>query len=538
MLWRKITDQALSTELPKVEELLGEACLPPALQKPHHVMSLNTAIRALHRPEVGIDLAAMQAAQSAAHQRLIFEELLAHHFSLRNARMLRQSESAPQLPLPKAIQAKMINNLGFTLTNAQTRVNAEVARDLVKTIPMMRLVQGDVGSGKTVVAALAMLHAIKNSVQTVLMAPTELLAEQHYQTLLNWFEPLGIEIGWLASKTPAKQKKLTLEKLANGELLVAVGTHALIQEAVQYKQLGLVVIDEQHRFGVDQRLALRNKTPQGIVPHQLVMTATPIPRTLAMSFYADLDVSSIDELPPGRTPVETVVVKSESKRQKVIERVRAACRAGRQVYWVCPLIDESELLSAQAATETEQELTQQLKNLSVGLIHGRMKTKEKELAMQAFRSGDISVLVATTVIEVGVDVPNASLMIIENAERMGLAQLHQLRGRVGRGSEKSFCVLMYQAPLGQHAKERLKILRETNDGFVIAEKDLAMRGAGELLGTRQTGSLSFKVADIIRDQSLLPALDVCAKKMIELNPQNIDSLIQRWVGSREGYANA
>ena len=538
LLWRKITDQALSTALPKVEELLDKQCLPLALQEAHNAMSLSTAIRALHRPEVGVDLIAMQAAQSAAHQRLIFEELLAHHFSLRNARMQRESESAPQLPLPLALQSKLINNLGFTLTNAQTRVNAEVAEDLAKATPMMRLVQGDVGSGKTVVAALAMLHAVESGVQTVLMAPTELLAEQHYQTLQSWFEPLGIELGWLASKTPAKQKKLTLEKLANGELLVAVGTHALIQEAVVYKQLGLVVIDEQHRFGVDQRLALRNKTPQGIVPHQLVMTATPIPRTLAMSFYADLDVSSIDELPPGRKPVETVVVASESKRPQVIERVRAACGEGRQVYWVCPLIDESELLSAQAATETEQELAQQLKSLRVGLVHGRMKPKEKEAAMQAFREGDISVLVATTVIEVGVDVPNASLMIIENAERMGLAQLHQLRGRVGRGSEKSFCVLMYQPPLSQHAKERLKILRETNDGFVIAEKDLQMRGAGELLGTRQTGSLSFKVADIIRDQGLLPELDACAKKMIELNPQNISPLIQRWVGSRENYVNA
>ena len=538
LLWRKITDQALATALPEVEELLDIQCLPPSLQKTHSAMSLSAAIHALHRPEVGVDLEAMQAAQSAAHQRLIFEELLAHHFSLRNARLQRESQSAPQLPQPQAIQTKLINNLGFTLTKAQIRVNHEVAQDLAKATPMMRLVQGDVGSGKTVIAALAMLNAINSGVQTVLMAPTELLADQHYQTLLNWYAPLGIEPGWLASKTPAKQKKRTLEKLASGELLVAVGTHALIQDAVEYKQLGLVVIDEQHRFGVDQRLALRKKTPPGIVPHQLVMTATPIPRTLAMSFYADLDVSSIDELPPGRTPVETVVVASQSKRQQVIERVRAACERGRQVYWVCPLIDESELLSAQAATETEQELSELLKNLRVGLVHGRMKAKEKEAAMQAFRSGDISVLVATTVIEVGVDVPNASLMIIENADRMGLAQLHQLRGRVGRGSEKSFCVLMYQSPLSQHAKERLKVLRETNDGFVIAEKDLEMRGAGELLGTRQTGSLSFKVADIIRDQSLLPELEGSANKMIELNSQNINPLIQRWVGSREAYVNA
>ena len=403
---------------------------------------------------------------------------------------------------------------------------------------MMRLVQGDVGSGKTVVAAFAMLQAVEAGVQSVLMAPTELLAEQHFQTLQSWFLPLGIAVGWLASKTPAKQKRLTLEQLAAGELLIAVGTHALIQEAVSYKQLGLVVIDEQHRFGVDQRLALRNKTPEGRAAHQLVMTATPIPRTLAMSFYADLDVSSIDELPPGRKPVDTVVMPSESKRPEVVERVRIACQNGRQVYWVCPLIDESEVLSAQAATDTEQELSQQLVGLKVGLVHGRMKPKEKEAAMTAFRNAQTDVLVATTVIEVGVDVPNASLMIIENAERMGLAQLHQLRGRVGRGSEKSYCILLYQHPLSQHAKERLKTLRETNDGFVIAEKDLEMRGAGELLGTRQTGSLSFKVADIIRDQALLPELPACAHRLEQSKPDSIPLLIDRWVGSREGYANA
>jgi ATP-dependent DNA helicase RecG len=400
------------------------------------------------------------------------------------------------------------------------------------------LVQGDVGSGKTVVAAAAMLHAAAQNIQCVLMAPTELLAEQHFQTIRGWFEPLGIQLGWLSSKTPVKQKRETLVALANGELLVAVGTHALIQEAVSYRQLGLVVIDEQHRFGVDQRLALRNKTPTGVVPHQLVMTATPIPRTLAMSFYADLEVSSIDELPPGRIPVDTVVIPAASRREEVIERVELACQKGRQVYWVCPLIDESEALSAQAATDTEQELSQRLSGVSVGLVHGRMKSQEKDAVMQAFRNAEIDVLVATTVIEVGVDVPNASLMIIENSERMGLAQLHQLRGRVGRGSEKSFCILLYQTPLSQHAKERLQTLRETNDGFLIAEKDLAMRGAGELLGTRQTGSLSFKVADIIRDQALLPEIEVCANRIVELTPQYIEPLIQRWVGTREGYANA
>jgi len=342
----------------------------------------------------------------------------------------------------------------------------------------------------------------------------------------------------LASKTPAKQKRETLEKLASGELLVAVGTHALIQDAVHYKDLGLVVIDEQHRFGVEQRLALRSKTPAGRVPHQLVMTATPIPRTLAMTFYADLDVSSIDELPPGRKVVDTVVIPAETRRQEVIERVRVACQQGRQVYWVCPLIDESEVLEAQAATDTEQELQQILSGLNIGLVHGRLKPKEKEDVMHAFRTGEIDLLVATTVIEVGVDVPNASLMIIENAERMGLAQLHQLRGRVGRGSEQSFCILLYQTPLSQHAKMRLQTLRETNDGFVIAEKDLEIRGAGELLGTRQTGSISFKVADLVRDQHLLPLIDGCATKVAAKTPEYIEPLIERWVGSKENYVNA
>ncbi|MCL4148837.1 UNVERIFIED_CONTAM: hypothetical protein GTU68_006094 [Idotea baltica] len=433
----------------------------------------------------------MQQANSTAHQRLIVEELLAHHFSLRKSRDLRRTETAPELIPDSKLQKKFSKALGFTLTAAQSRVNQEIEKDLIQAVPAMRLIQGDVGSGKTVVAAVAMLNAVSAGLQTVMMAPTELLADQHFRTLSNWFEPLGIKVGWLASKTPAKQKRATLEALANGELLVAVGTHALIQESVEYHQLCLVVIDEQHRFGVEQRLALRSKTPEGKVPHQLLMTATPIPRTLAMSFYADMDVSSIDELPPGRTPVETVVI-SDTRRAEVVERVRAACQQGRQVYWVCPLIDESEVLEAQAATDVEQELSTALKGVNVGLIHGRLKPKEKEVVMSNFRDAKLDLLVATTVIEVGVDVPNASLMIIENSERMGLAQLHQLRGRVGRGSEKSFCILLYQTPLSQHAKLRLQTLRETNDGFVIAEKDLEIRGAGELLGTRQTGSITFK----------------------------------------------
>ena len=480
----------------------------------------------------------MSEATSTAHQRLIFEELLAHHFSLRQARAVRSANTAPSLPAPPQLLTQFYHQLAFKLTAAQQRVVLELTADLVQATPMMRLMQGDVGSGKTVVAAAAILHAVANGVQSVLMAPTELLSEQHYATLVDWFSPLGIEVAWLASKTPAAQKRKTLEGLANGELLVAVGTHALIQAAVAYKQLGFVVIDEQHRFGVDQRLALRQKTPINVMPHQLAMTATPIPRTLAMSFYADLDVSNLDELPPGRAPVETVVMAAPAKREAVVQRVRAACAAGKQVYWVCPLIDESDLLEAQAANDTALEMSGQFPGLKVGLVHGRLKPKEKEAAMASFRGGDTSLLVATTVIEVGVDVPNASLMVIENAERMGLAQLHQLRGRVGRGSEQSFCILLYQPPLSEQAKHRLQILRETNDGFAIAEKDLEMRGAGEMLGTHQTGSLSLKIADVIRDQALLPHLADSANKMQCHHPEFIQPLIRRWVGSRDTYINA
>jgi len=538
LLWRKMTDQALSVALPSVAELIRPSCLPEELESVYESSSLQQALQALHRPEAGVDIETMLTATGAAHQRLIVEELLAHHFSLRKSRAEREHEKAPRLVINADLESNFLNSLGFRLTNAQARVVNETSNSLNEPLPSMRLVQGDVGSGKTVVAALAMLQAVSSGVQTVLMAPTELLAEQHFKTISEWFNNLGIEVGWLASKTPAKQKRQTLEDLASGKLLVACGTHALIQEAVEYNELGLVVIDEQHRFGVEQRLALRSKTPEGQVPHQLAMTATPIPRTLAMTFYADLDVSSIDELPPGRKLVETVVIPSSSRRKDVIERVRVACNDGRQVYWVCPLIDESEALEAQAATDTEQELKDALKGLKVGLVHGRLKAKEKEHVMSQFRAGEIDLLVATTVIEVGVDVPNASLMIIENAERMGLAQLHQLRGRVGRGSEQSYCILLYQTPLSQHAKKRLQTLRETNDGFIIAEKDLEIRGAGELLGTRQTGSISFKVADIIRDQHLLPLIDGCASKIYKQTPETIDPLIERWVGTKENYVNA
>lgn len=537
-LWRKITDQVLSIGLQLVHEYLKRDFLPAELRQAHEAASLSSALMTLHRPQPGTDLQTMAGAQTAAHQRLIFEELLAHHFSLRQARQRRTAAHAAALAEPTALCAQFQNNLPFQLTAAQQRVIAEIGADLQNHKPMMRLVQGDVGSGKTVVAAQAMLYAVAANAQTVLMAPTELLAEQHFANLSAWFADLGIAVGWLASKTPAAQKKATLKQLANGELLVAVGTHALIQDAVQYKNLHMVVIDEQHRFGVDQRLALREKTAADSVPHQLMMTATPIPRTLAMSFYADLDISSIDELPPGRKPIETVVMAAETRRQDVIERVRVACQSGRQVYWVCSLIDESEVLAAQAATDTEAELTALLPELRVGLVHGRLKTQEKEAVMHAFRDAEIDLLVATTVIEVGVDVPQASLMIIENAERMGLAQLHQLRGRVGRGSEQSYCILLYHKPLSDLAKQRLQIMRETQDGFVIAERDLEMRGAGELLGTRQTGAMSFKIADIIRDQHLLAAVATTADQVSAAAPEVIQPLTERWIGSREGYVNA
>jgi len=421
-LWRKLTDQVLSDALPSINELLDPSVLPKELANVHSSVTLQQALQILHRPKPQADLNELQSATGAAHQRLIIEELLAHHFSLRKSRAARQQDRAPKLPIEKALQQQFLEQLTFTLTKAQQRVVGEVAGDLMMQSPSMRLVQGDVGSGKTVIAAIALLHAVSNQMQGVMMAPTELLAEQHYQTLKEWFEPMGIVVGWLASKTPAKQKRSTLEALKSGEILVAVGTHALIQEAVEYQKLALVIIDEQHRFGVEQRLALRAKTPQNQAPHQLVMTATPIPRTLAMSLYSDLDISSIDELPPGRKVVETVVIPAQSRRADVVERVRVACTQGRQVYWVCALIDESEVLEAQAATDVHVQLQSALAELKIGLVHGRMKPKEKETVMAAFRSGDLDMLVATTVIEVGVDVPNASLMIIENAERMGLAQ--------------------------------------------------------------------------------------------------------------------
>ena len=511
--------------------------VPPALLQPLHLISLRAALLLVHRPPAEADVAALTAGTHPAQKRLAFEELLTHHLSLKRLRAQVREHGAPCLRGDGKLRKALLDGLPFSLTAAQRRVSTEIAADLAHAQPMLRLVQGDVGSGKTIVAAWAALAAIESGFQVALMAPTELLAEQHLRNLQQWLTPLGIEPVWLAGKVKGKARAAALAALA-GDARCVVGTHALMQEGVAFRDLGLVIIDEQHRFGVHQRLALRDKGQEGSrVPHQLVLTATPIPRTLAMTAYADLDVSVIDELPPGRTPVTTVAL-SSSRRAEVIERIRLACAEGRQVYWVCTLIEESEQLEAQAAEVAHAELQTALQGLSIGLVHGRMKAGEKQAVMDAFRAGRISLLVATTVIEVGVDVPNASLMIIENAERLGLAQLHQLRGRVGRGRQASTCVLLYQPPLSALARERLGAMRETSDGFVIAERDLALRGPGELLGTRQTGRLQFRVADLARDAAMLADVQRVGACMLQAHPQACEHLVQRWIGGTARFAGA
>ena len=508
--------------------------LPDELARDYQLAPLDDAIRYLHNPPADADLDELAEGQHWAQHRLAFEELLTHQLSQQRLRESLRSLRAPVLPKAKRLQAQYLANLGFQPTGAQQRVANEIAYDLSQHEPMMRLVQGDVGAGKTVVAALAALQALEAGYQVALMAPTEILAEQHYITFKRWLEPLGIEVAWLAGKLKGKARAASLEQIANGAPMV-VGTHALFQEEVKFKHLALAIIDEQHRFGVQQRLALRKKGVAGeLCPHQLIMTATPIPRTLAMSAYADLDTSVLDELPPGRTPVNTVLV-ADSRRFEVVERVRAACAEGRQAYWVCTLIEESEELTCQAAESTYEELGSALGELRVGLIHGRMKPAEKAEIMALFKAGELQLLVATTVIEVGVDVPNASLMIIENPERLGLAQLHQLRGRVGRGSAVSHCVLLYHPPLSQIGRERLGIMRETNDGFILAEKDLELRGPGEMLGTRQTGLLQFKVADLMRDADLLPAVRDAAQALIARWPEHVSPLLDRWLRHGQQY---
>lgn len=531
--WMKLTEQALSLlQDDGLQELLPEALRP-------NQQSLAQAVRTLHRPPADVDIYRLDQGQHPAQQRLVQEELLAHNLSMLKLRERSNHDKAVPLPATGALLNPFLAALPFKPTGAQQRVMADIGRDIEKPQPMMRLVQGDVGSGKTLVAAMAALQAIENGYQVAMMAPTELLAEQHAINFSQWLEPLGLKVGWLAGKLKGKARAQSLEDIASGSAHMVIGTHAIFQEQVQFHKLALIIIDEQHRFGVHQRLGLREKgISQGFHPHQLIMTATPIPRTLAMTAYADLDTSIIDELPPGRTPVTTVAI-SDSRRQEVIDRVRqAALNDGRQAYWVCTLIEESEVLECQAAEDTCEELRAALPELSIGLVHGRMKSAEKQQVMDSFKRGELKLLVATTVIEVGVDVPNASLMIIENPERLGLAQLHQLRGRVGRGAVASHCVLLYKAPLSHTATKRLGVLRQSNDGFVIAQKDLEIRGPGEVLGTRQTGIADMKVADLVRDQALIPHIQKLARHVMSQAPENVDAIIQRWLGDRQQYVQA
>ena len=508
---------------------MGET-LPDQVMQSQQLPSFEQSLCFLHHPPPEADLNQLQNRSHAAWRRLAFDELLAQQFSMRRHHARRLGQDAPKLPSHHKLTQRFEQQLPFALTSAQSRVLEEIRRDLAQPHPMQRLLQGDVGSGKTVVAALAALQAVENGWQAALMAPTEILAEQHYQKLSGWLAPLGVRVVWLSGSQSKAERTVNIQACADGTAQLAVGTHALFQDKVEFARLALAIVDEQHRFGVHQRLALRNK---GAQPHQLMMSATPIPRTLSMSYYADLDVSVIDELPPGRTPIATKLV-SDMRRDEVIVAVRNACLQGRQAYWVCPLIEESEALQLQTAIDTYELLTQTLPELKVGLVHGRMKPAEKQVVMQAFSSGDIQLLVATTVIEVGVDVPNASLMVIEHAERFGLSQLHQLRGRVGRGAVKSVCILLYQKPLSQTARERLRIIYENTDGFEIARADLHLRGPGEFLGVRQSGVPMLKIADLERDADLLEAARDWADKLLR-QPAVAERHLQRWLGHAEEY---
>ncbi len=523
--WRNLCSQALAR--------LSRQ--PPAdlLPSTHSQgFSLVEALHYLHAPPPDAPLTLLQDGRHPAQLRLALEELTAHHLALLRLRQQQQSVSAPRLPPQPASHTALLEGLPFTPTGAQQRVIAEISRDLASATPMLRLLQGDVGSGKTLVAAAAALQAISNGFQVAVMAPTEILAEQHRQNFASWLSPLGHTTHILTGKTKGKLRRETLAALADGSASLVVGTHALFQSEVEFLRLGLVVVDEQHRFGVHQRLSLTDKaTGDSGRPHQLVMTATPIPRTLSMVAYADLDCSVIDELPPGRQPVSTVLIDS-ARRAQIVERVAQACRDGRQAYWVCTLVEDSDALQAQAAESTAAALAEELPGLRIGLIHGRLPAKEKEAVMAAFKAGELALLVATTVIEVGVDVPNASLMVIENPERLGLAQLHQLRGRVGRGQAASHCVLLYQSPLSQQAKRRLSAMRESNDGFYIAEQDLALRGPGEVLGTRQTGDMSFRIADLALHADLLERA-----QDIAVSASAADQLIERWTGEKQRFAS-
>ena len=532
---RKLVGQALALvgqqrlagfDEPLSDEMLDKLGMP----------ALTQALSTVHQPSPGEDTALLKAGRHNAQRRLAFEELLVQQLGFFRSRRRRRKLQAPVLNSPGRRVAAFLASLPYQLTTAQQNVIDDICRDLGQNQPMRRLLQGDVGSGKTVVAAVAAVMAADAGYQAAVMAPTEILAEQHYRTFSDWLTPLGIRLAWLSGKLRAGQRTDMLQRIATGSADIVIGTHALFQEDVKFRRLGFVIIDEQHRFGVDQRLLLRQKGERhGRVPHQLVMTATPIPRTLMMAAYADMDTSVIDEMPPGRQPVRTVIV-SDQRRDEVVQRVRQACRQGRQTYWVCPLIDESELLQCQAAMATATLLEQLLPELNIALVHGRMKADDKERVMADFKNGMVNLLVATTVVEVGVDVPNASLMIIENAERLGLAQLHQLRGRVGRGRQQSNCVLMYHAPLSARSRERLAVLRDTQDGFVVAQRDLEMRGPGDVMGTQQTGVIQFRIADLVRDQDLVAIANRIAGQLYASSPQRASRLISRWSGGLVDYA--
>lgn len=534
---RSVTEQALSRlEKYQVDEMLPQHTLP-------NNYTIKKALSLCHRPPVDTPYHLLEQGIHPAQQRLALEELVSHQVSMLQTKDRFQQVSALSLKPNSQLNDAFLGQLPFSPTQAQERVLGDIFQDLAQPNPMLRLVQGDVGSGKTLVAAMSALVAIGNDYQVALMAPTEILAEQHANSFSQWLTPLGIDVVWLAGKTKAAQRRIALEKIESGDAKMVIGTHALFQESVQFCNLALIIIDEQHRFGVHQRLELRNKgaihsANGSLYPHQLVMTATPIPRTLAMTAYADLDCSVIDELPPGRTPITTVAI-PDTRRESVIERVKDVCiTTGQQAYWVCTLVEESEVLQCQAAEDSAKELQALLPELTIGLVHGRMKSDEKQLVMEKFKAGDVNLLVATTVIEVGVDVPNASLMIIENPERLGLAQLHQLRGRVGRGATQSHCVLLYHAPLSNTAQQRLGVLRDSSDGFVIAQKDLEIRGAGEIIGTKQTGIADFKVADLERDADLVPVAMNIATELLTQHPERIDKITQRWLGEKQIYTNA
>lgn len=508
--------------------------LPELVREQYRLMDFANSVLALHHPAPDVSLTALATRDHPAWQRIKFDELLAQQLSLRLARQTRRALGAPAIGSGSDLAERLLAALPFALTSAQQRVWQEIRSDMGQPYPMQRLLQGDVGSGKTVVAALAAAQAIGGGYQAAFMAPTEILAEQHYYKLRSWFEPLGVEVVWLTGSLPKKAKQAAMDKLLSGEARLAAGTHALFQEQVAFARLGLAVVDEQHRFGVAQRLALRQK---GVQPHQLMMSATPIPRTLSMSYYADLDVSVIDELPPGRTPIVTKLV-TDNRREELVGLVRDKCQTGAQVYWVCPLIEESEKLQLQTAEDTFAALSLALPDVKVGLVHGRMKSADKAAVMTKFAAGDIDLLVATTVIEVGVDVPNASLMVIEHAERMGLAQLHQLRGRVGRGAAKSACVLLYQQPLSALARARLKIIFESADGFYIASEDLNLRGPGEFLGARQSGAPMLRFADLAEDTDLLAKAQQAAELMLKQYPAAVESHLARWLAGRQEFVKA